>query len=591
MDAHVCDYLGEKGTHICYNDAAPIEQAGHSAGLVRFFDNTYTQVGTDFGAAGDLRGPDIHELNTPEWGNGETFLVDIYEKRKMDLTEYDGPEEGYILDGCFQEVDIKTKAVAFQWCALDHIPIWHTYTFLKHPGQKNYTTPITANGSWDGPWDWMHFNAVSKNEEGDYVISARHHNTIYKIAGNDNNLGLAPGEIIWRLGGKFSDFEQDFNFSRQHTVRFVSTGKDTTVISLFNNAYDGLAYTAKYSDAQIISLNNETMNTTLLQSFPDPMKGLSPSQGSVQILPNKNVMVSWGNRAWFSEFAEDGKLLYNAHFGGGVESFRAWKFPWKGYPKWAPKLLAYAHNDSAPLHAYVSWNGATEVTGWQIHASMSTSHGPWKTLATVAKDGFETHINFTDLAVAEKGTDVETITAYPFIYATALDSAGKVLAHSDVMHTFIPNATISRKKCNETACHNLKWFDYDASWSIAQQVEPESTSDGYSCVWPLLFLAFAVEIIVLRWFGLSWGFPMRMAVGAGRRASRVIGWGDDSEKLPFLPMYEDLSPSSDGEHGRSGFLSVPGRPGLERGSSGPDIHQDQEVSVSKVSGVSGVKLS
>jgi len=364
----------------------------------------------------------------------------------------------------------------------------------------------------------------------------------------------------------------------------VSTERDTTVISLFNNAYDGLAYTAKYSDAQIISLNNETMNATLLQSFPDPMQGLSPSQGSVQILPNKNVMVSWGNRAWFSEFTHDGKLLYNAHFGGGVESFRAWKFPWKGYPKWAPKLLAYAHNDTAPLHAYVSWNGATEVTGWQIRGSRSTSHGPWKTLAVVAKDGFETHINFTDLAVANDGAAVETVTAYPYIYATALDSAGKVLAHSEVMHTFIPNATISRKKCNETACHNLKWFDYDATWSIGQQVELEIPRDGYSCIWPLLFLALIVELIVWRWLRLGWSFSLRVA---DRRESQGRGW-DDGEKLPFNTVYDNMSSGGDEEHGRTGFLTVPGRPMLERGSSGPDIHRDEGSAVSKVS---GVKLS
>lgn len=571
MDAHVCDYLGEKGNHICYNDAAPIEQAGHSAGLVRFFDNTYTQVGTDFGAAGDLRGPDIHELNTPDWGNGETFLVDIYEKRRMDLTEYDGPEEGYILDGCFQEIDIQTKAVAFQWCALDHIPIWHTYTFLKHPGQKNYTTPITANGSWDGPWDWMHLNAVSKNEEGDYVVSARHHNTIYKIAGHNNNLGLSPGEIIWRLGGKFNDFGKTFNFSRQHTVKFVSTERDTTIISLFNNAYDGLAYTAKYSDAQIISLNNETMNATLLQSFPDPLRKLSPSQGSVQILPNKNVMVSWGNRAWFSEFTHDGKLLYNAHFGGGVESFRAWKFPWKGYPKWAPKLLAYAHNESAPLHAYMSWNGATELAGWQIHASRSTSHGPWKKLATVPKNGFETHIDFSDLAAAGN----KVITAYPYIYATALDSAGKVLAHSAVMNTFVPNATIATKKCNETACHNLKWFDYDASWSLGQQVE-RSHSAG---IWALLFLVLVIEIIVWIWLDLGWGFgfSMNLSDRSGRGGRE---W--DNEEKSY--MMRD-SPGSSSDEERSGFLTVSERPGLERGTSGPDIHRDEAVSVSKASGL------
>jgi len=584
MDAHVCSYMGQKGTHICYNDAAPIEQAGHSAGVVRFFDNTYTQVATDFGAAGDLRGPDIHELNTPDWESGETFLQDIYEKRAINLTEYDGPEDGYILDGCFQEIEIATKSVAFQWCALEHIPIWHTYTYLQHDGQKNYTTPITANGSYNGPWDWMHFNAVSKNEEGDYVISARHHNTIYKIAGKNNNMGLTPGEIMWRLGGKFSDFKMDFNFSRQHTVKFVSTSKEETVISFYNNAYDGLAYTARYSEGQLVTLNNKTMVATLTQSYPDPLEELSVSQGSVQLQDNGNVVVSWGNRARFSEFTKAGKLLYHAKFLGGVESFRVWKFPWKGYPKWAPKLLAYAHNASAPLHAYVSWNGATEVKAWRFHVSESTSHGPWKTLATVPKSGFETFVNFTALTAFQASSNgrLERITAYPYMYATALDSAGYTLAHTAVTHAFIPNATISKKKCNETACHDLKWFEYDASWSIGHTVQRNHSAG----IWALLLFIAAIELIA--WVAVEWGWGNVMVMSQrlrGRGGSEGAREWDGAEKLPFFSRGaadEDEDEDEGKLQGKVSYLKA--RPVIDRTPSGPSVQSGAGAPV-KVSGM------
>lgn len=75
LDLHVCDYNDHGvGTHLCYNDALPVAQGGHSSGNVRFFDNTYTEVGPDYGATNGLVGPDIHELNTPNFGTGSSFI-------------------------------------------------------------------------------------------------------------------------------------------------------------------------------------------------------------------------------------------------------------------------------------------------------------------------------------------------------------------------------------------------------------------------------------------------------------------------------------------------------------------------------------
>ena len=58
-----------------------------------------------------------------------------------------------------------------------------------------------------------HMNSVDKNDDGDYMISARYTNAIYKISEKD-------GSLLWTLGGLNSDFELEkgFNFSRQHDV-------------------------------------------------------------------------------------------------------------------------------------------------------------------------------------------------------------------------------------------------------------------------------------------------------------------------------------------------------------------------------------
>lgn len=506
------------------NDAAPSEQAGHSAGVIRFFDNTYTQVGSDFGGAGNLRGPDIHELNTPGH-DGYTFLQDIFEIKKMDLEPYRGPKDGYVLDACFQEIDMRTKGVLFQWCALDHMPIWDTYMYL-HGNQLNDSMPIAGNGTWDAPWDYFHINAVGKNMENDYIISGRHLNAVFKVAGNNNNLGRAPGDILWTLGGKRNSFEMldNFNFSRQHTVRFRSTGKTETQISLFNNAYDGWFYTADYSEGQLISINNATNQARLIASYPSPEGERSFSQGSMQVLDNGNVFMGWGNRPYFSEHTSEGKPLYHAHYSGDVESFRIWKHPWKGYPKTQPKLVSYALAAGTRLFAYVSWNGATEVKAWAVYYSTSTRHGPWHKAGVLPKKGFETFVNITELE--QSATNV---TFKPFVYAEALDVEGRVMAKTNVYETYVPNKDY-KKMCDETLCYKKRWETYDRVDSEADKI---GTLDYTPGLYAAMFFLFTLELVSLAmgyagWDWLFYRFDSRYyGQGMGMKRQRLRGSWDE----------------------------------------------------------------
>lgn len=79
-------------------------------------------------------------------------------------------------------------------------------------------------------------NSVAKFPNGDYLASIRFTYAIYRIS-------HATGEVVWRLGGKLSDFEQNFNFSAQHDARIISQNETVTIISFFDNASE-LGYTA-----------------------------------------------------------------------------------------------------------------------------------------------------------------------------------------------------------------------------------------------------------------------------------------------------------------------------------------------------------
>ena len=448
MDMHVCDFDNTGvGDHICWNDALPVlPQGGHSAGNVRFFDNSYQQVGgPDYGATNGLPGPDIHELRTPLAGDGNSFIQDSYANVTADLTAWNGSSTGNVWDGCFQEIDFVTRDVLFQWCSLDHVPLNDTYAFMTND-KIHYHNGIDGNGTASFPWDYAHINAIDKDTNGDFVVSLRHIHAIYKIAGNTTQSGVTPGDIIWQLGGHNNSFTytSPFSFSWQHHASFQSTNGSLYDVTLFDNAFDGSLKqnTSTVSSGKWIQVDEVAMTANLVHQYTNPNNLLVASQGSVQALPNGNVMVGWGAIPYYTEYDINGNVLYHAHFGvanqNAMQSFRSWKYPWVSKPIDSPTILTYAQNCTGETYAYVSWNGATEVAAWRAHTgSNNVSTAAFATLPDVNRTGFETRIslgNFTQFAFIE-----------------AIDATGNVIGTSPVNATFVP-APQYAANCTETSC-------------------------------------------------------------------------------------------------------------------------------------------
>ncbi|KAI9723071.1 MAG: hypothetical protein M1828_004319 [Chrysothrix sp. TS-e1954] len=465
MNFHVCDVAGSRGNHVCFHDSYP-DFSAYAVGTIRVLNASYIQTIPDYGAAGNLRGPDLHEVNTPGTDNGTSYLSTVYEVANVDLTPYVGLEDGYALNGCFQEVNSTTRDVNFQWCALDYVPLWETEVYPH--GSGNYSTEIAGDGTLGLPWDFFHLNSIDKDAHGDYLISARHLNTLFKIAGNTPTEGVAPGDILWRLGGNISDFAlRDFNFSREHMARFYSSTAETTTLTYFDNAFDGFLATAEYSAGHMVELNHTDKTARLLQDYPSPVREISLSQGSMHTQPNGNVVMGWGNRPFYSEFALDGRLLLDACFTDGteMESFRVYKDAWVGHPITHPKVLSYSLTcaGTAPTMIYISWNGATEVTDWLVHPGSSTNKGPWGTPSKLPKAGFETIIQLSDSYTG-------------WVYVEALDRDGNVLPYGKTapVQTFVPNAQLEGMGiCDTFGCNHSQYFEYDAvEWSRAPNCVP-----------------------------------------------------------------------------------------------------------------------
>jgi hypothetical protein len=260
--------------------------------------------------AGNGLGADGHEFLITPWN---TALILSYTTTTANLTSLGGPADQTVINGVVQEIDIATGRVLFQWNSEDHVPF----------GQSEQPLPASAST----PWDWFHINAVKLDTDGNLLIDARDTWTTYKV--NRFN-----GSIIWQLGGKDSSFalraapgqvldSAGEIFAWQHDPQALGNG----VYTFFDNESSGTPL-LPYSRAITVKLNPWEHVATLVASEDQP-EGLSaPSQGNAQTTPEGNLVVGWGSLPYFSEFSQSGKLLFNAQFPAGVNTYRAYQFPW-----------------------------------------------------------------------------------------------------------------------------------------------------------------------------------------------------------------------------------------------------------------------
>jgi hypothetical protein len=190
--------------------------------------------------------------------------------------------------------------------------------------------------------------------------------------------------VLWRLGGKRSDFTMGPGtvFAWQHDARMHPGG----LLSLFN---DGGAPTVQpQSKALVLRLDGRRMRATVHRRYVHHPRAKAHALGSTQVLPNGNVLVGWGTERYFSEYTDGGRLVFDAAFPPGGQSYRTLRFPWHGTPYFRPAVVAARHAAGHLLH--VSWNGATEVTQWQLE--YGAAPGRLAAERIVPKTKFETLI-------------------------------------------------------------------------------------------------------------------------------------------------------------------------------------------------------
>ena len=361
-----------------------VSSAGVGHGEYVLLDGAYRElrrVKAGHGYQGDL-----HEfLITP----AGTALLTAYQPVPADLSALGGPSQGVILDSIVQEVDVASGNVVFEWHSRDHVAL-----------DESHASASTLSAAQ--PFDYFHVNSIDVDADGNLLVSARNTWAVYK-------LNRQTGAVIWRLGGKRSDFAMGAGtqFAWQHDARRHADG----TITLFD---DGAAPQVEaQSRGIVLVLDEAAMTAKLVKQQTHPGGLLAGSQGNLQLLPDGDVFIGWGAQHFFSEFDKSGRLVFDGSLPAGVTSYRSFRFPWAGLPAERPSLVtAPASGDARTL--YASWNGATDVTRWQVLAGIDPDR--LRPIGSTTKAGFET-------AIAVR-------TSQPYVAVRAVDRSGRELATS-----------------------------------------------------------------------------------------------------------------------------------------------------------------
>ncbi|MDQ6816993.1 MAG: arylsulfotransferase family protein [Actinomycetota bacterium] len=356
---------------------------GYGKGVGVIVDSSYREVARVRAANG--RHIDLHEfVLTPQ---GTALFTCFPQTVPADLSGLGGARDGRVLESIIQEVDVHTGRLLLEWRSTDHVPASESYLQLG------------------GVYDYLHANSIGIARDGRLLVSARHTSTLYKLE-------RRTGRVIWRMGGKRSDFAmgKGTRFAWQHDARQVGTG----MISLFDDGA-GPQKTESHSRGLVLQFDAARRSVRHVRSYHHPNPLLASAMGNMQVLPDGNVIVEWGNVPVLSEFAADGRLLGDLRFPWANASYRGYRFPWSGTPAGVPAIAATVDAATNRSTLYVSWNGATGVSAWQV--SLGSSAGALRPVGVARRDGFETAIPLR--------------TAVGYVAATALDASGQSLASSD----------------------------------------------------------------------------------------------------------------------------------------------------------------
>ena len=315
------------------------------------FDRSYREIAR-FPAGGGLAA-DLHEfVVTPEG----TALVAAWDLRTLDLSKTgQGRGQKAVVEGVVQELEIPSARVLFEWRSLDHVPSTETYAGVGDL------------------FDYFHINSIDVDADGDLLVSARNTWAVYKVARRD-------GAVVWRLGGKKSDFAlgKGAHFAWQHDARHHGNGESHHHLRQRRLASGRAAIEGDRARSRH-EPEAAPRSPAPARTRPRPR----PTSSATFRRSRTATCSSAGARAPTSPSM--GPTAASASTRPCREGARATapsvSLGMPGPPR-RPRSLA-RHG-----RLYASWNGTTETAAWQLLTGRTKT--ALKPISTVPKSGFET---------------------------------------------------------------------------------------------------------------------------------------------------------------------------------------------------------
>jgi hypothetical protein len=290
---------------------------------------------------------------------------------------------------------IRTGRVLFQWKSLSGVPLRDSY--WPDPGQG-------------GTWDYFHGNSIAQDTDGNLIISGRNTWGVYKVS-------VRTGRIIWQLGGK-GDHRLPHAWCYQHDV--IPLGGNR--YSLFDDGGGPSGCLPgsgpHWARGLIVRVKPRThpARVALVRAYRHRPEIVTLCCGGLQRLGGGDVLIDWGQTPVLSQYTAAGQSEMDLSL--SEWSYRAFRFPWTGRPLTRPSVAG--RRKGGGTEVWASWNGATDVTAWQVLGGSRANHLA-VVRGSVLDTGFETTIRLPH--------------SYRYVRVRALGPGNRVLAASQAVAT------------------------------------------------------------------------------------------------------------------------------------------------------------
>ena len=231
-----------------------------------------------------------------------------------------------------------------------------------------------------------------------YLVNSRHTWTIYYL----NSTGIIDWHLAGDTGGDFGPLPEYGTFRWQHHPRAHNVTASSFDLSIFNNNNQALDNSSSHpTDLLVYHVSLNGTQAVLTRALMNDPPLFADSQGSyTPDLPNGNQLATFGQVPLLKEYgpATDGSdVRWSGRAGpnADVQIYRGFKQEWHATPSTAPSLVVLPRNESSGdggegYYGYVSWNGATDVGGWNVY--IGGRRGSRK-VGEVGYRGFETRFD------------------------------------------------------------------------------------------------------------------------------------------------------------------------------------------------------